>query len=732
MTVDSSTVDTGEEADRRGHSKRRRRRSLQRSLAITFVLVSLLSVLLLGALNFYQARNLLNDEVSAQLVNQQAVKARTVRGGLENIEQNVVVLARSSSTTTALLAFTDAFRELDTAADLLDQTERDAIDSAYGVVVTALQDADLESPPLDELKPRTGTGEYLQYHYIVQNPFEAEARRQLTEADGDESAYGQVHADQHPRLAELATILGFGDLLLVDTDGSVVYSTDKRLDFATNAVNGPYRDSNLGRAISTRLAAAPVGDAVFVDFEIYLPAGGRPSMFAAAAVRDNARTVGAVVAEIPIEALNDITTQGGGWEAAGFGDTGETYVVGEDRLMRSDSRLWLEDPDAYLEDLQGAGLDEQLGDLITVFDSTVLLQPADTKAVQEAFDEGRFLGRTDNYLGRKSLSAAGPVGFDQLDWVLVAEASAGEAADPLRDYLTRVLIAALILIPIVGIAAVFLGVRITRPVKPVVDAAAEVAAGRLDTTVPDLGHNEFGDVGRRLNTLTADLQAHEKALAHEEAEITAMLLSALPPRLVKELRSGRRELRDLIDTATVVALTVSGMLDDAAIDSESAVGFAARLSSRLEDVAERMGVERVRSSSEQHDFVAGLDTPDNAVSEAAAFVLEAAAAIEEFSTEVGFEISYRVGLSAGDVIEGVLSTDQLTYGVFGDPPRTALALNAVAAPGEILMDTETAAQLGPEWELEPADKLLDLRGEPMEAMVLKGGPVASDAVVDPA
>jgi len=211
-----------------------------------------------------------------------------------------------------------------------------------------------------------------------------------------------------------------------------------------------------------------------------------------------------------------------------------------------------------------------------------------------------------------------------------------------------------------------------------------------------------------------------------------MLLSALPPRLAKELQSGRRELRDLIDTATVMALTVAGILDEAGIDSESAVDFATRLSSQLEDVAGRMGVERVRSSSEQHVFVAGLDTPDYAVPAAAAFVLEAAATIEQFSSEVGFEISYRVGLSAGDVIEGLLSADQLTYGVFGDPPRTALALNAVAAPGEILMDTETAAQLGPEWELEPAENLLDLRGDSIEATVLKGGPVASDAVVDQA
>ena len=120
-------------------------------------------------------------------------------------------------------------------------------------------------------------------------------------------------------------------------------------------------------------------------------------------------------------------------------------------------------------------------------------------------------------------------------------------------------------------------------------------------------------MGRRLNALAADLRAQEDALAKEESEITKLLLSALPPRLVKQLRSGERTLHDLVDTATVVALTVTGIMDETGIDPESAVEFGAQLSGELEALADRLGVERVRSSSDQHVFVAGLNTPDTAV-----------------------------------------------------------------------------------------------------------------------
>jgi class 3 adenylate cyclase len=605
--------------------------------------------------------------------------------------------------------------------DLLDPGESAAVDRLYGSVVDAIQAAGLEAPPAGELAPATDAGRYLQYHYIVQNPFEARERKQMVIADLDDSEYGQVHAERHPRLAELSTQLGFGDLLLVDAEGNVVYTTDKRLEFATNAEDGPYRDTGMGMAVTTRLAAAPVGDAVFVDFEIYLPAGGRPSMFVAAAVRNEARTVGAVLVEIPIEVLNELTTGGGDY--AGLGDTGEIYVVGTDQLLRSDSRLWLEDPDAYQAALERAGFEPELGAAVAIFHSTVLLQPVETEAVVEAFDGRLFLGQTSNYLGRKSLTAAGPVGDNQLDWVVVADLASSEADRPLRTYAGRVAIAALILIPIVGLVALFLANRMTRPVEPVVDAAAQVASGQLEITLPDLGRNEFGDVARRLNTLTVDLRAQEQALAREEREIRDLLLSVLPPRIVEQLRSGERSLHDLVDTATVIALTVTGMLDQAGIDPESAVEFAARLSSELEAVADRVGVERVRSSSEQHLFVAGLDTPDAAVSKAAEFALAASTTIERFAAELGIVLIYYAGISAGEVIAGLLRVDQLTYGVFGDPARAALALNAVAGPGQILIGADTAAELGGEWEFEQASDLLDLRGEPVVAKALKGGPM---------
>ena len=59
--------------------------------------------------------------------------------------------------------------------------------------------------------------------------------------------------------------------------------------------------------------------------------------------------------QFPISKINQLMTMDGRWEESGMGKTGETFIVGPDDLMRSNSRLFLEDPEAYKRDVVEAG-----------------------------------------------------------------------------------------------------------------------------------------------------------------------------------------------------------------------------------------------------------------------------------------------------------------------------------------------------------------------------------------
>ncbi len=68
----------------------------------------------------------------------------------------------------------------------------------------------------------------------------------------------------------------------------------------------------------------------------------------------------------------------------GLGDSGETYLVGADRLMRSDSRFLVEAPGSYYAHLEELGYPAERIEQIRCRGTTVLMQPVETEAVARA------------------------------------------------------------------------------------------------------------------------------------------------------------------------------------------------------------------------------------------------------------------------------------------------------------------------------------------------------------
>jgi HAMP domain-containing protein len=633
---------------------------LRRLVAAALIAVSLLSLLTLGTVTVVRARALLATAIERALTDQQGAQVRAIQAGLRGVRDAVVLIAGSPRTAEALVALSRGFDELD-------------------------------DPQADVAAP------------------------------GPDTAYARADVRYGPAIDRLRDALGFGDVLLVDADGDVVWTAEERDDLGTGLRDGPYADTALGRAMTEGLARAGVGETVVVDFEAYPPAGGDPTMFVAAPVSDGTEVVGAVAAEVPVATLNTLTTVGGQWDRTALGDTGETYVVGPDRRLRSDARGWLEDPEAYLQAVEGRGTPADVVAAIEEAGTTVLLQPADTEAVGAALDGDRFVGATPDYLGQDSLTVAGPLGVEDLDWVVVSDVDVGEALRPVRVLTRRLLVVAILLVVAVAVLSLWLADRMTRPVAPVVAIATALAAGDLDARAPPLGNDELGDVARRLNTLGDDLRDQREAQLSEERELTEVLAAVLPHRLVDPLRRGDIAVSDLIDDATVVTMSVVGPLQQAGLDPETSVELSARLSGALESAAVEHGLERIHSASGRHMFAAGLGQPDAGTDRAVAFVHDVRDVLDRFEHDTGVAADYSAGLCAGAVASGLLGDDHLTYGVFGEPLRVAMALDGAAATGQVLLAPALATDLGPRWSVEPVPGLVDLRGDPLDAVRLVPG-----------
>jgi len=150
--------------------------------------------------------------------------------------------------------------------------------------------------------------------------------------------------------AKYQQMYGYYDLFLINPDGYVFYTVAQEADHQTNMVNGAYSSSNLGNLVQEVLETKTFG---FADFKPYEPSAGAPAAFIAQPVmhRDEVELI--VALQLPLEGVNAIMS-----ERAGMGETGETYLVGPDKLMRSDSYLA---PEGHSVTASFAGTLEQNG-----------------------------------------------------------------------------------------------------------------------------------------------------------------------------------------------------------------------------------------------------------------------------------------------------------------------------------------------------------------------------------
>lgn len=133
------------------------------------------------------------------------------------------------------------------------------------------------------------------------------------------SEYAGVHAKYHRAFTTYVRMHGYADALLLDAVGNVVYSVAKGAEFATNAVSGPWKDTDFGAAFRAAKPETRPGSRVFFDFNAYPPGDGAPTAIMAAPILgDNGETVGVFAILIPIESMYDTM----------YDIAGRTFMVG--------------------------------------------------------------------------------------------------------------------------------------------------------------------------------------------------------------------------------------------------------------------------------------------------------------------------------------------------------------------------------------------------------------------
>ncbi len=297
---------------------------------------------------------------------------------------------------------------------------------------------------------------------------------------------------------------GYNDLFLIDAKGYAFYTVAKEPDYQTNLVDGKYKDSNLGGLIRKVIASKSYGIA---DFAPYAASNGEPAGFIAQPLLDKDGKVAMIVAlQLSLESINEVMQQ-----RDGMGETGETYLVGSDLLMRSDSFL------------------DKTNHTVKASFANPAKGKVDTVGAREALSGKTGAKIIIDYNNNPVLSAYTPLKIGEFTWALLAEIDEAEAFAVIKKIQLLMLVLALVGIALISGAGLLIAGSIAKPIMGMTNVMLAMAGGNKQVDIPSQdAKDEIGEMAKAMQVFK------EGMIKAEQLEMEARAAQA------KEVERGRK------------------------------------------------------------------------------------------------------------------------------------------------------------------------------------------------
>jgi methyl-accepting chemotaxis protein len=497
------------------------RTKLMLTLAATTVVASGLSAWLAYSIS----RSALEQQSFDKLVAVRQLKSDQVEDFFQGIRHQLVALSENRMVIEAMVSLSESFK-----AEKPETSQGDSSTLRNFYAQEFLVRAKAAKAPIKDttdIWPDDPLSLRMQSRYISENPFDV-GNKYLLERSSSGSTYDNEHAMYHPILRDFAKRFGFYDIFLVDAStGYIVYSVEKEIDFATSLLDGPYRGSNLADVFRLTRAANNANYSRLVDFQAYLPSYGASASFLASPIFFQDEAIGVLVFQVPAERLDNIMTSNRSWSSIGLGETGETYIVGNDYYLRNQPRFLIEDRDQFLSDILATGVKPETVDRIDSLDSAIGLLKIETTGTQAALSGQEGTQIFEDYRGQQVLSAYRPLEVEDVDWAIMSEKDAAEAfaeADRLRNEVIVVIgfmaLAALVL-------AWFFSRNLVGPLLHLGELANHLAKGNLDVSLDMDRKDEIGRLAQSFEKMRLSIQ---DLVRRQESSIEALATPLIPFR----------------------------------------------------------------------------------------------------------------------------------------------------------------------------------------------------------
>jgi methyl-accepting chemotaxis protein len=468
---------------------------------------------------------------------------------------------------------------------------------------------------------------HLQALYITDNPHPTGQKEKL-DAVGDGSWYDKAHESYHPWFRKVLQERQYYDIFLLDTQGNLVYSVYKELDYATNLETGEYKDTDLGNAFRAAAANAGTGKDVFFDFRPYAPSAGAPASFIAKPVVDaEGKLLGVLAFQMPVDRLNAIMN-----EAKGLGESGESFVVGSDNLMRSNSR--------FSET------------------STMLDRHVEINSVAAALEGESGFVAAEELEGVVSAVAYGPLKFMGSTWAVIAEINETEFNAPIVALRNTMIWVVLGLLTVVAAIGYFIARQISGSLSNINGTMLKLAEGDNNVEVVYQERvDEIGEMARSVQVFKDNAIERERLTAEAEKATEDQNRREAAQRDAEAKKEAEEREKEQADAAAREARTkkITDMVNGFDSKVKSLIANLDSSASNFSTNADQLKVtaETTKSLSSEVSVAAGQATSN---------VQTVAAAAEELSSsisEISRQVTQASGVSEEAVSEATTSIDSV-------------------------------------------------------------------------
>lgn len=658
------------------------RLGIQSKLLLAMLLLTLLSVGTMGALGYRSARVTLREGALKQLEAVRHAKSSALRAMLTALRNQVQALSDSQIVVDGTLAFRQAFAATRNQRLAPDQLQR--LRQFYQEqFLPELAKTRVGTPVLEQYLPEGPAEQWLQYFYLADNQNSYNQKRNLVTAPLESTGYDAVHQQFHPRLVRASQLFQFDDILLVDAETlDILYSVEKQSEFATNLDTGPYSNTLLAAGVKKMIKARDRDDFKIVDFEPYAPALGLGEGFALSPIFDGPEMIGILVLQFPSSKFTEVITGNFGWEKEGLGQTGECYLVGPDYTFRSRSRFMVENPKAFIAELRSRGINKSVVDQIEKQQSVLNVLEVRNDSVRNAFQGKEGIHETLDYRGQPVLSSYGSLELDSLRWAVIAEIDSEEAFRPIRDYARSAILLGSGLVLGSSLLAIALAHLLSRPLRRLTEGARRIGRGDTSVRIPVVGTDEYAEVTEVFNEMAGSLRAQTKQLEARIQENQELLLNILPEPAVAMRRDGDEKATKQFADVSVLMAEIGGLeaLGEK-MDESRAMSLLGDLVTVFDEVADRVGVEKVRTIGASYLAVCGLSIhrPDH-LNRILQFAKEITEVVNRVNREHQTQLTIGIGVNTGPVVGGVVGRRKFLYDLWGDTVNLASRLARSGTP----------------------------------------------------